>query len=62
MIKTKNLPCLRIDSRTDSLMKSALEKLNQNSLINICLADFRRICYEFTSAEILKGVSIKLDK
>ena len=62
MIKTKTLPSIRISSKTDSLMKSALNKLNETSIIEITLQDLRRICYELGSKQIISGDQIKLDK
>lgn len=59
-MKTKTLPAVRIESKTDSLMKQSLKRLNENSLVELTLQDFRRICYEYTSQKILLGEQIKL--
>lgn len=59
-MKSKTLPAVRIDSKTDSNMQGAINKLNEKSLVKITLQDFRRICYEFCSQEILKGKEIQL--
>lgn len=57
---TTTLPAIRITTETDSRMESALKKLNEDSLVEISLQEFRRICYEFTSQKILHGEKIKL--
>jgi len=53
MAKTKTLPSLRIESKTDSLMKQAIAKLNQKSIIKISQNDFVRICLEYFSQLVL---------
>ena len=60
MIKTKTLPSIRIETKTDSHITQGLKKINENSLIEISLQDYRRLCYEFTSQKILLGEQIKL--
>lgn len=59
-MKSKTLPAVRIESKTDSLIQQSLKKLNEESLVQITLQDFRRICYEYTSQKILIGEKIKL--
>lgn len=59
-MKTKTLPAVRIDPKTASNIQSALNKLNENQIIPITLQDFRRICYEYTTQEILLGKEIKI--
>ena len=59
-MKTKTLPSVRTESKTDSNMQGALKKINQDALIEISLQDFRRVCYEYTSQKILLGEKIKL--
>lgn len=59
-MKSKTLPAIRIESTTDELMQMALKRLNEDSLVEISLQDFRRICYEFTSQKIVQGEKIKL--
>lgn len=58
--KIKTLPAVRIDLKTQSNMESALKKLNEDSIVEITLQDFRRLCYEFCSQRILSGEKIKL--
>ncbi len=58
--KQKTLPAIRITSELDSNMKQAIKKLNEKSIIEIPLQEFRRICYIFTSQKILMGEEIKL--
>jgi len=60
MVKTKTLPSIRLEPKTDSQMQLALKRLNDNSVVVITLQQFRRICYEFTSQKILLGENIKL--
>jgi hypothetical protein len=59
-MKSKTLPAVRIEEKTNSLIEQALKKLNLDSLVEITLQDFRRICYEFTSQKIILGEKIKL--
>ena len=59
-MKSKTLPSVRIESKTDELMQMALKRLNAHSLVLLSLQDFRRICYEFTSQKIVQGEKIKL--
>jgi hypothetical protein len=59
-MKSKTLPAIRIESRTNSNIQEALKKLNSDSLVEVTLQDFRRICYEFTSQKIILGEKIKL--
>jgi hypothetical protein len=61
-MKTKTFPSIRIETRTNELIVSAMKKLNENSLVELTLQDFRRICYEFTSQKILLGEKIRLQK
>lgn len=58
--KIKTLPSIRIDIQTQMNMQSALNKLNESSIVEIKLQEFRRICYEFCSQKILAGETIKL--
>ena len=58
--KVKTSPSIRIDEKTKEEMESALRKLNENSIVEISIQDFRRICYEFCSQRILAGELIKL--
>jgi hypothetical protein len=59
-MKSKTLPSIRIESKTDSQIQLALKKLNENSLVEINLQQFRRIAYEFTCQKIISGEKIKL--
>lgn len=63
-MKTKTLPSLRIDSSTESKVKMAMKKLNENSLVSISLQDFRRLSLETLSGLILSGqpLPFKLEK
>ena len=61
-MKNKTLPNVRISEDTKNNMFQALKKLNENSLIEISLQEFRRICYNFTSQKILLGEQIKITK
>jgi hypothetical protein len=58
--KTKTLPAVRIESKTNSNIQEAIKKINEESIVEISLQDFRRIAYEFTSQKILLGEKIKL--
>jgi len=59
-MKTKTLPSVRIDDKTDMNMKSALKKISNDKIVPLTLQEFRRICYEYTSQKILSGEQIKL--
>jgi len=60
--KTKTLPSLRITTPTWENIQSALNKLNENSLIELSLQDYRRLAYEFLSQKISLGEKIQLQK
>ena len=61
-MKKMHLSSLRIDDRTNSHIRRALEKLNEESVVTISLQEFRRICLEYTSQQILQGIQIKLSQ
>lgn len=56
----KTLPSLKVSEQTIENMKSALRKLNQDSLIEISENDFRRYAYEVTSQLVLNGTNPKI--
>jgi len=51
----KVLPSLRVKEETINNMKSALSRLNKDSVIEMSENDFRRYAYELTSQMILLG-------
>jgi hypothetical protein len=59
-MKTKTLPAVRIESKTDELMKMALNKVNETQIVPLCIQDFRRLCYEFTSRKIISGEKLQM--
>lgn len=59
-MKTKTLSALRIEEKTESLMNRALIIINKDSLLEISMQNFRRLCYDFTSQKIIMGEKIKL--
>ena len=61
-MKKMHLSSLRIDDRTNSHIRQALKKLNEQSVVVISLQEFRRICLEYTSQQILQGIQIKLSQ
>lgn len=56
--KTKTLPSIRITDFTDTQMHQAIKKLNTKSIIDVCLQDFRRLCYLYLSKHILENRDI----
>lgn len=64
MAKNKTLPSIRISSNTHEQIVLAMNKFNQNSIINLTLQDFRRLAYLYLSRHILSGkpLDIKLER
>ena len=53
--KNCDLPTISIESELKDYIDRALQKLNGESRRKITLSDFRRMCYECLSKEILSG-------
>ena len=59
-MKTKTLPAVRIESKTNDLIDSAIKKINESQIVPLTLQDFRRLCYEFTCRKIIAGEKLQL--
>ena len=59
-MKTKTLPAVRIENKTDELMLMAMKKVNETQIVPLGLQDFRRLCYEFCSRKILAGEKLQM--
>ena len=59
-MKTKTLPAIRIERKTNELMSMALNKINETQIVPVSQQDFRRICYEVASRRIIEGEKLQL--
>lgn len=53
-MKKATLPNLRLAEETVSNMKAAIEKHNENSILNLTVQEFRRLSIELLSQSILQ--------
>lgn len=56
----KTLPNIRIEDKDFENMKSAISFFNQNNIVSLSEAGFRRLAYKILSQMILTGEEIPL--
>jgi len=59
MIKSKNLPSIRITSFCNEQMEKAIILINDFSVTPLTIQDFRRLSYLFLSRAVLNSKDLK---
>ena len=50
----KTIPSIKVDEQTLSNMEAAMKKLNEKQLVEMSFQDYRRLCYELFSQNVLQ--------